>query len=67
MWEDSCPNCGHRRKRQVMSTDPDAPSPWQMFYHGEGEFWQVVMSRFGFMILMPLILAEILHLLHITL
>lgn len=62
MYDDPCPNCGHRRKRTVMSTDPNAPSPWAMFWHGEGEPWQVIMSRLGFVLLVPLILTFLLHL-----
>lgn len=36
MYDDPCPNCGHKRKRYLMSTDPNAPGLLGLL-RGEGD------------------------------
>lgn len=65
MYEDPCPNCGHRRKRMVMSTDPSKPGLIGL-WKGEGNdpFMRLI-AKTGTLLLGSLFLGEALHLLGI--
>lgn len=55
---DPCPNCGHRRKPQMMSTNPDAPSFFKLL-RGEGELPMRIVAWAGAIILPVLFIQGI--------
>lgn len=65
-FDDPCPNCGHRRKRSVTSTDPNAPGLFGL-WRGEGDVHMQGIAKVGTVILACLLLVGIMQWLHITL
>jgi hypothetical protein len=66
MYDDPCPNCGHRRKRTVMSTDPEAPGIVGL-WKGEGNVHMQGIAKIGTVLIACLILVGVMQMLHITL
>lgn len=63
MLEDSCPNCGHRRKPMVMATRSDATL--SEMWRGDGEPFQFYLLRIAAIIIPMLVLAQVFHWVHI--
>lgn len=66
MYDDPCPKCGHRRKRQLMSTDPNGPSLSAM-WEGDAEPWQFLLLRVGTIAISVVILVGLMTILHLNL
>lgn len=59
--DSSCPSCGYRRKKYVMSVDSEAPG-LRGLWNGEGGPMMQLIAKAGTLILSALCLAEIIHL-----